>query len=91
MAEVADACGCKPYTGCVPIADLTILAAVAGQERRGQGSDYVHEFLRLAAVQDRGIMNQQQALGYRLTSESGANRTRAETNNPPNTAAPGGA
>jgi len=31
------------------------------------------------------------ALGYRTATESGAGRTRAETNNPPNTAAPGGA
>lgn len=31
------------------------------------------------------------ALGYRTVVESGAGRTRAETNNPGNTAAPGGA
>lgn len=30
------------------------------------------------------------ALGYRTVVESGAGRTRAETNNPGNTAAPGG-
>jgi len=30
-------------------------------------------------------------MGYRTMVESGAGRTRAETNNPPNTAAPGGA
>ena len=28
------------------------------------------------------------AMGFRVASESGSNRTRAETNNPPNTAAP---
>lgn len=82
--------GCCTYKGCIPIADLAIMGALASQERRTQGADFVHEFLRIGAAQDRGIMTQQQAGAYRYIVESGSGRTRSETNNPGNTAAPGG-
>lgn len=84
MAE-AD-CGCK-YDGCVPIADLVILASMDGLNRRAQGADFAHEFLRLGAAEDRGKMNQAQSLGYRIALESGSGRTRSETNRPSETSA----
>jgi len=79
------------YRGGIPVADLWIGGMMSGQERRGAGADFVHEFVRLGAAEDRGKMNQAQSLGFRLASESGHGRTRSETNNPGNTAAPGSA
>lgn len=64
--------GCTYEGGCIPVADLFIGAMIAGQERRSQGADYVHEFMRLGAAEDRGKMNQAQSLGYRLAVESGS-------------------
>lgn len=66
-AEVGEHCN---YSGCIPIADMFIGAMISGQERRGQGADYVHEFMRLGSAEDRGKMNQAQALGYKIAVES---------------------
>jgi hypothetical protein len=68
------------YDGAIPVSDLYIGHMLDGAERRGQGSDYVHEFMRLGSAEDRGKMNQTQALGYRTTVESGSGLTRRESN-----------
>jgi hypothetical protein len=52
------------YAGVIPVTDLYMGHMMDGAERRGQGADYVHEFMRLGAAEDRGKMNQAQALGY---------------------------
>lgn len=82
----APACGCN-YNGRIPIGDIYIGNMVAGGERRGQGADFAHEFLRLGVAIDRGVMNNMQALAYRTTVESGSGRTRSETNRPYETGA----
>lgn len=58
------------YDGVIPVADLFIGHMMDGAERRGQGADYVHEFMRLGSAEDRGKMNQAQALGYKIAVES---------------------
>lgn len=52
------------YDGVIPVADLYVGHMLDGAERRGQGSDYVHEYMRLGAAEDRGKMNQNSALAY---------------------------
>lgn len=60
----------QAYAGEIPVADLFIGSMIAGQERRSQGSDFVHEYIRLGAGEDRGKMNQAQSLGYKIAVES---------------------
>jgi len=52
------------YNGAIPVADLYIGHMLDGAERRGQGADYVHEFMRIGSAEDRGKMNQSSALAY---------------------------
>ena len=71
-----------PYDGPIPVAELYIGAMAAGQERRGQGADNVHEYMRLTAAENRGKMSQAQALGFQVASEAGSGSTRARSNPP---------
>lgn len=91
MSEAAVGEHCN-YSGCIPIADLFIGTMIAGQERRSQGADYVHEFMRLGSAEDRGKMNQAQAFGYKVAVESpgGIHESRRGSPAPSTTGAVGG-
>lgn len=52
------------YDGIIPVADLYVGHMLDGAERRGQGADFVHEAMRIGAMEDRGKMNQNSALAY---------------------------
>lgn len=65
-------------------------AAAAAQESRTRSFDQLSE--GAAAMWQVALTSPtvNAGFGYRTAAESGSNRTRAETNNPGNTAAPGG-
>lgn len=70
------------YTGSIPVADREIGAMTAGIDRRSQGADFVHEFLRIGAAEDRGRMNQNAALAYDIAISAPRNRRPPEGTSP---------
>lgn len=71
---------------------MTVMAnaAAAGAARRTDAADQLSinsQYMWTNAMASPTI---NAAMGYRTATESGSGRTRAETNNPGNTAAPGG-
>lgn len=71
---------------------MTVMAnaAAAGAARRTDAADQLATNSQYMWTNAMASPTVTAAMGYRTAVESGAGRTRAETNNPGNTAAPGG-
>lgn len=66
---------------------LLKMHALNGSQRQADGAGHYAENLRYDYLEGKNQTNISEGLGYRVVTESGAGRTRAETNQPASTAA----
>lgn len=67
------------YDGVIPVSDLYVGHMMDGAERRGQGADFVHEYMRIGASEDRGKMNQNSAFAFDVATSAPRMRRPIET------------